>query len=89
MYNQFVIRARERDALKEHLTAHGIGTAIYYPKPLHHQECFAAMAERGANLSVAERAAAEVLALPVYPELTEAQLEEVISGVASFYGVIG
>ena len=87
VYNQFVIRARERDALKEHFTARGIGTAIYYPKPLHRQECFAAVAERDASLPVAERAAAEVLALPVYPELTEAQLEEVISGVASFYGV--
>ena len=86
VYNQFVIRAQGRDALKEHLGARGIGTAIYYPKPLHRQECFEGKSAGAEDLGVCERAAGEVLALPIYPELVESQLEEVVEAVASHYG---
>jgi len=85
VYNQFVIRARRRDELQAHLKARGIGTAIYYPRPLHQQECFAYLGQGSRSLPVAEAACREVLALPVYPEMTESQREEVIAGVASFY----
>jgi dTDP-4-amino-4,6-dideoxygalactose transaminase len=86
VYNQFVIRARRRDELQAHLKARGIGTAVYYPRPLHQQECFAYLGQGSRRLPVAEAACREVLALPVYPEMTEAQREEVVAGVASFYG---
>jgi dTDP-4-amino-4,6-dideoxygalactose transaminase len=86
VYNQFVIRARRRDELQAHLKARGIGTAVYYPRPLHQQECFAYLGQGSRRLPVAEAACREVLALPVYPEMTDAQLEEVVTGVASFYG---
>jgi dTDP-4-amino-4,6-dideoxygalactose transaminase len=86
VYNQYVVRARRRDALRDHLTAAGIGTAIYYPRPLHRQECFTGLGQAGRDLPAAQQACEEVLALPVYPELTEAQQEEVIGAVARFYG---
>jgi dTDP-4-amino-4,6-dideoxygalactose transaminase len=87
VYNQFVIRARRRDELQAYLKERGIGTAIYYPRPLHQQECFAYLGQASLRLPVAEAACREVLALPVYPEMTEAQRMEVIAAVASFYGV--
>jgi dTDP-4-amino-4,6-dideoxygalactose transaminase len=86
VYNQFVIRARRREELQAYLKARGIGTAVYYPLPLHQQECFAYLGQATRPLPVAERACREVLALPVYPEMTDAQRAEVVQGVASFYG---
>jgi len=86
VYNQFVIRAARRDELQAHLKGRGIGTAVYYPRPLHQQECFAYLGQGTRRLPVAEGACWEVLALPVYPEMTDAQRTEVIAGVASFYG---
>ena len=86
IYNQYTLRCQRRDELQAHLRARGIGSAIYYPLPLHLQPCFAYLGyERGA-CPEAERAADEVLSLPVFPELTAAQRDEVVGAVRSFYG---
>ena len=86
IYNQYTIRADRRDGLQAHLKGKGIGSAIYYPLPLHLQPCFQYLGYRVGSCPESERAAREVLSLPVYPELTRAQQDEVIGGVRSFYG---
>lgn len=85
IYNQYIVRARQRDQLKQFLTERSIGTEIYYPVPLDRQQCFAYLAYAPGAFPESERAAAETLALPVYPELTEAQLAHVVASVAAFY----
>jgi dTDP-4-amino-4,6-dideoxygalactose transaminase len=85
IFNQYVVRAERRDALKDFLTQRGIGTEIYYPVPLHLQKCFDYLQHRAGDFPESERAALETLALPVYPELTQAQLEHVIASIADFY----
>jgi dTDP-4-amino-4,6-dideoxygalactose transaminase len=80
-----VVRAKNRDALRARLTEHHIGTEIYYPVPLHLQKCFAYLNHRAGDFPHSERAAEEVLALPVYPELEPAQLAHVVASVAEFY----
>ena len=78
--------SRRRDELKEHLAARGVGSAVYYPRPLHLQPCFAHLGYREGAFPQAEQACQEVLSLPVYPELDDAQVDAVVEGVKEFYG---
>ena len=84
VYNQYVLRSSARDALASHLRSEGIATAIYYPIPLHRQECFAELGYREGSLPVSERASAEVLALPIFPGLGAARQQRVIDAAISF-----
>jgi dTDP-4-amino-4,6-dideoxygalactose transaminase len=85
IYNQYVIRAPRRDALRRRLTECRIGTEIYYPLPLHLQACFAHLGGKAGDCPIAEQAADEVLALPVYPELTLSQQQRVAETIKEFY----
>ncbi len=82
--HQYCIRSARRDELRAHLSAASIGTEIYYPEPLHHAPCFAHLPRR--RLPVAERAAREILALPMFPGLTEAEIGHVVESIARFFG---
>ncbi|HEX7060381.1 MAG TPA: DegT/DnrJ/EryC1/StrS family aminotransferase [Woeseiaceae bacterium] len=85
VFNQYVVQTPERDRLQAHLRARQIGTAIYYPVPLHRQECFAHLHYRAGELPVAEAAARTSLALPLYPELRDEQQHEVVAAIAGFF----
>jgi dTDP-4-amino-4,6-dideoxygalactose transaminase len=85
IFNQYVIRCERRDELRKFLAERGIGTEIYYPVPLHLQQCFQYLGHAAGDFPQSERAAMETLALPVYPELDSAQLAHVIASVAAFY----
>ncbi len=85
IYNQFVVRAARRDALKAWLQARGIGCEVYYPVPFHMQPCFADLGVPRGVLPVAERAADETLAIPIYSELGEDQQRHVVETIAAFY----
>ena len=86
IYNQFVIKVGpERDGLRAYLTEQGIGTEVYYPVPLHAQECFSYLGYRPEDCPVALDAAARTVALPIYPELKYEQLEYIVDTIYSFY----
>ena len=85
IYNQFVIRAKNRDDLKKYLIENGVGCEVYYPLCFHEQNCFSYLGYKRGDFPVAEKAAAEVLAIPVYPELTEEQQNYVVSVIEKFY----
>jgi dTDP-4-amino-4,6-dideoxygalactose transaminase len=86
IYNQYTIRVAKRDALQAHLKQKGIGNSIYYPLPLHLQPCFAYLGYKEGSCPEAEQASKEVISLPIYPELTTAQRDEVVAAVRSFFG---
>jgi len=85
IYHQYVVRAWRRDELRSFLTEQGIGTEIYYPVPLHLQECFAYLGYKPGDLPESERAAKEVLALPMFPELREDEQQRVVGAIVEFY----
>ncbi len=85
IYHQYVVRAWRRDELRAFLTRRGIGSEIYYPVPLHLQECFTYLGYRAGDLPESERASKEVLALPMFPELREDEQQRVVAAIAEFY----
>ena len=87
IFNQYTVRVMDgrRNELQEFLKARGVGTSVYYPLPLHQQPCFAYLGYRTGQMPESERAAAEVLSLPIFPELTRSQLDEVIAAVHAFF----
>jgi dTDP-4-amino-4,6-dideoxygalactose transaminase len=86
IFNQYTLRVERRDELQSFLKERGIGNAVYYPLPLHLQPCFAYLGYQKGSCPESERAAGEVLSIPIYPELTKAQLDEVVDNVRAFYG---
>jgi dTDP-4-amino-4,6-dideoxygalactose transaminase len=85
-YHQYVIRTKDRGKLQAHLKAKGVGTSVFYPLSLHQQECFADLGYKRGDFPVSEKAAKEVLALPIYPELTAEQQDYIVDSVKEFYG---
>jgi dTDP-4-amino-4,6-dideoxygalactose transaminase len=84
VFHQFTIRHPRRDALREHLAKHEIGTDLIYPVPLHRQQCYAGLGYAEGSMPVAEKACANCVSLPIFPELTDAQVEHVVASVNAF-----
>jgi len=87
VYNQYTIRAERRDALREFLEARGIGSGVYYPLPLHLQECFRGLGHARGDFPISEALAEEVVSLPIYPELGEERVRFVAEAIREFYGL--
>jgi len=85
IFNQYIIRVSERDELQLHLQESGVGTEVYYPVPMHLQECFAHLNHKPGAFPESERAAKETLAVPIHPELTDAQVSFVVSRIRDFF----
>jgi dTDP-4-amino-4,6-dideoxygalactose transaminase len=86
VYHLYVVRAERRDQLQQHLTKRGIGTGLHYPLPLHLQAAYASLGLKEGSFPVTEKAASEILSLPMFPEITEAQIGRVAEAVREFYG---
>jgi dTDP-4-amino-4,6-dideoxygalactose transaminase len=84
VWHQYVVRHPKRDALKAHLDANGVGCALHYPLPLHLQKCYASLGYKKGDFPVAEKAAEQCLSLPIYPELTDAQIQRVVAVIKDF-----
>jgi dTDP-4-amino-4,6-dideoxygalactose transaminase len=85
VFNQYVIRVPRRDQLQAYLQKNGVGTEVYYPVPMHQQECFAYLGHSAGDFPESERAAAETMALPIHPELTEEQARYVVDTIRGFF----
>jgi dTDP-4-amino-4,6-dideoxygalactose transaminase len=85
VWHLFVVRHPRRDELKKHLEANAVGCALHYPVPLHLQKCYASLGYRAGDLPNAEKAASQCLSLPIYPELTEAQIQRVVAVIKEFF----
>jgi len=87
IFNQYVLRVKQRDELRTHLTSAKIGTEIYYPIPLHMQDCFRYLDHRPEDYPESRRAAEETIAIPIYSELSDEQKRRVVATITSFYGL--
>jgi dTDP-4-amino-4,6-dideoxygalactose transaminase len=85
IFNQYTLRVKDRDRLREHLNRNNVGNSVYYPVPLHMQDCFRELGYSEGSFPVAENACREVLSLPVYPELEPDMIEQVVAAIRSFY----
>jgi dTDP-4-amino-4,6-dideoxygalactose transaminase len=85
VWHLYVVRHPKRDALKKHLEDNGVGCALHYPLPLHLQKCYAHLGYKEGSFPITERAARECLSLPIYPELTDAQIQRVADVVKDFF----
>ncbi|HAO79670.1 MAG TPA: erythromycin biosynthesis sensory transduction protein eryC1, partial [Verrucomicrobia subdivision 3 bacterium] len=85
VWHLYVVRHPRRDELKAHLDANGVGCALHYPLPLHLQKCYASLGHKPGDFPVAEKAARECLSLPIYPELTDTQIQRVAEVVRGFF----
>ncbi len=85
VFHQYVVRVARRDALREHLVMRGIGSEVYYPVPLHLQPALRELGYKRGDFPEAERAADEVLALPIFPELRDDEQQWVVEAVREFY----
>ena len=84
-WHLYVVRHARRDELKRYLEANGIGSGLHYPVPLHLQKCYAQLGHKAGDFPVAEKAARECLSLPIYPEMTEEQIQRVAEVIKEFF----
>ena len=89
IFNQYVLRVADRDGLREHLKQQQVGNEVYYPQPMHLQECFADLGHGEGDFPESEKAALNTVAVPIFPELTAAQKDQVVAALSSFYAQRG